>query len=305
MLHKPLRMKQLYILLFLLSSIIAHGQVEAYLESYRLSGSNDYLKEQEILAVSGSLHSQLLPYLNDTMPQIRQKAYSFMYRKGQSIEGDERKDYVTSLIDGCNDVDGGIVGQNLIWLRSFEKGDFSGQGKEKIEAFIRKPRMPHRRDLLMLAAYLGVGGELMKRQLLQDDLSFSEQRYLNLALARMGNQSSIVFFQGLLSRMPLNNEFVEYIVPDLVYTRQKELLDICVVYINSDEFLCSSADPDNERAMLCAYRILELIAPVIMDFPLKVSGLGTLITDDYQEALYICRDWFEKNPSYVINAEQF
>lgn len=298
-------MKHLYLIALFLWSLSVNGQVNAYMDDFRLSGHSDFETEQELLAQSESLLPQLLPYLQDSLSQVRQKAYYLIYRKGLQLPSAARDPFVMTLLQGCNDADGSVVGQNIIWLQGFDKSDFSPPAHDLLETLIRKPRLPHRQHLLMLAGYVEAGKELMNRYLLQSDLVARDRWYMNLALARMGNSNSVAFCLQTFEQMTLSNEFVEYAVPEMIYTRHKTIVDLCVTYLNSNEPLCSSADPDNEGAMLCGYRILELVAPVIKDFPLRVSALGTLVTNDYEAALSAARIWFERHPDYVVNNERF
>lgn len=282
-----------------------YGQGDSYLLEYKLSGKSDYKKEQQFLTETPQLLELVRPFLQDSMLHVRQKAYSFLYRKTRLILESEKSPYIIELLKGCADSDGSIVGQNLIWLQTFNKNEFTEESRELIVLHLRNWRTPHRKRLIMLAGYVGAGEEWMKRQLLQSDVDPNERWHLNLALARMSEDASVDFCVNTLQSMELSNRLVEFVLPDIIYTRQKKLLDICVDYIHNDELACFSADPDNESAQLCGYRILELLTPVILDFPLKESAIGGLDTDDYQQALIIARKWFLDNPDYLIDTDSF
>ncbi|MGM0579812.1 MAG: hypothetical protein ACQETL_03980, partial [Bacteroidota bacterium] len=86
------------------------------------------------------------------------------------------------------------------------------------------------------------------------------------------------------------------IYPTLAFTRQKAAVDVLVEQVFNDEQNCSSPDPDSNQKITCAYRILEIIAPIIQDFPIPVDeATGDLDTDDYEEALQQSREWLEAN----------
>jgi hypothetical protein len=298
-------LKRFYLITLLLCNIALYGQVDSYLNDYRLSGNSNFNKEQHLLAQSEPMYKMLLPFLQDSMLHVRQKAYSFLYREGKMVSASEREPYISALLNGCKDPNGSVIGQNIVWLQSFHKSDFTIESKELITTLLRNNRLPHRQRLIMLAGYVDAGRELMKRQLLQPDLSRNDQWYLSLALARLGDTSSVDFCLKTLQSQELNNQLVEFVLPDIIYTRQKKLLDVCIEYVNSDELSCFSSDPDNEASMLCGYRVLELIAPVLVDFPIQVNAIGTLNVPDYEDALLIARKWFLKHPDYLINTDYF
>lgn len=136
-------MKHLYLIALFLWSLSVNGQVNAYMDDFRLSGHSDFETEQELLAQSESLLPQLLPYLQDSLSQVRQKAYYLIYRKGLQLPSAARDPFVMTLLQGCNDEDGSVVGQNIIWLQGFDKSDFSPPAHDLLETLIRKPRLPH------------------------------------------------------------------------------------------------------------------------------------------------------------------
>ena len=58
--------------------------------------------------------------------------------------------------------------------------------------------------------------------------------------------------------------------------------------------------------MPCGYRIMEYLAPVIKDFPLKTDASGDVITKDYEHALMQVREWLKnKGEHYVIETNTF
>jgi hypothetical protein len=119
------------------------------------------------------------------------------------------------------------------------------------------------------------------------------------------NQShydDLVLLAGFVGvgRDELNSYLVSYVLSDLIYTRRKAALDYCVALLYSDDELCRSPNPDYDGSIVCAYRIIELLAPVIVDFPIQVNPSIGLETDDYPKTLQSIRDWFKQNPDYRI-----
>ena len=120
-----------------------------------------------------------------------------------------------------------------------------------------------------------------------------------LARARMDDQDAVSVILDKAQQQPINDNFVYEAVPDFIYTRQKPLFDFLFTIMQSDNKDCFSSDPDNEVAMLCGYRVMEYIAPYIIDFPIPVEE-GYLVADDYPAALQQVRDWYQSNPDYRI-----
>jgi len=92
-----------------------------------------------------------------------------------------------------------------------------------------------------------------------------------------------------VERQPVNDDLVYEIVPYLVYTRRQEAFKFLERIIQSNESTYLSANADNEENILCGYRVLEYIAPVMINFPLPVDEFGELYQkcggDGYQNKL--------------------
>ncbi|UII27533.1 hypothetical protein LVD15_03620 [Fulvivirga maritima] len=126
-----------------------------------------------------------------------------------------------------------------------------------------------------------------------------------LALSRMGDEASAQKIIGILENLPVNDNLVYELVPDLVYTRNKTAFDYLFTIINSNENNCTSADPDNEAAILCGYRVMEYLAPHLTAQPLPAED-GELAVDNYEQALQELRAWYTVNKSdYGISDEGY
>jgi hypothetical protein len=159
--------------------------------------------------------------------------------------------------------------------------------------------------LVLLAGYLNIGREEVFRQYLTPELPVKRKWNLALALARMGDEKALNYCLEKVKKAPLDNSIVGYVFPDLLYTRQKAALDYCVEWVYSDEKHCRSANPDSPEAIPCAYRIIELLAPIIVDFPVKVDPAIGLESDNYPETLQLVRDWLKAHPDYTIENSRF
>ena len=137
-------------------------------------------------------------------------------------------------------------------------------------------------------------------QNLLPSLSARDQWAAQLALARLGDPEALATVLTRVKQEPVNDDVVYELLPDLVYTRQKAALDYLVTIIQSDEKNCQSADPEAEQSILCGYRVLELLPPVIQNFPLTVDESGDLAVSDYPSALQQAREWLKENDDYQI-----
>ena len=135
-------------------------------------------------------------------------------------------------------------------------------------------------------------------------LSGRDRWTAQLALARLGDQEALATVLARAKQQPVNDDVVYELLPDLVYTRQKAAIDYLVTIVHSEEKNCQSADPEAEQRILCGYRVLELLAPVIQDFPLTVDASGDLAVRDYPKALEEARRWLKEHADYQITTGQ-
>jgi hypothetical protein len=105
--------------------------------------------------------------------------------------------------------------------------------------------------------------------------------------------------------LPVNDEVVYQIYPDLVYTRQKEIVALLIGQLNSDVKNCESADAERPANIPCAYRVMEMLAPAIEGYPVKLDASGDIDAKDYTEALQKVRTWFKEHPDYKISKDKF
>ena len=235
-------------------------------------------------------------YYNDTLPEVRKQAFYLTYKLGS--ENSQVADRcIENLCQGLKDKDSGIAGSVMDYLKMFRDTAFTSNAKDAINALAER-RTPHYKKLVKLAGFLQLekSREILKRKLQTKDYASPGERWaILLALSRMGEQAAIDFCLKIAKRARVNDEFVYDIAPGLVYTRQKELTDYLVSLLYSEKKNCSSPNPESTRQIHCGYRLMETLAPVVRDFPLKTDVAGEIITDDYEKALDKTRSWFKKN----------
>ncbi|MDR3094105.1 MAG: hypothetical protein LBU62_05635 [Bacteroidales bacterium] len=279
----------------------AADETISYFENLRLSRLSDHAVEQSILKkhTIEQLAKKISHYYTDTLTVIRQKAFYLTYKKGLQSAHSGRTVAVRHLLIACNDADGGVIGQVLRYLQEFSAEDFDDACKIMINSKISQTRMSHYKELALLAGYIHTGMKDLQGVLMKPNLPVQHRWCVSLALSRMGNATQTEWCLNRVKKAPVNSDLVAYILPDLVYTRQKEAIDYCVNLLNSDAKLCESQNPDISEKINCAYLIIPLLAPVIADFPVAIDALGD-IEGDYTQALQKVRNWFSVNKEYTI-----
>lgn len=242
----------------------------------------------------------LAPYYADTLATVRAQAYFLTKQVGTNSQNEAiRQRAVDQLTRGLRDEDSSISGRVHSYLAEFSSSDFSPAARQSVsDLLIQGPA--HFPQLLRLVGTLDLQEQTATLQRLLPDLSAHDRWTAQLALSRLGDPEALANVLERVKRYPINDDVVYELLPDLVYTRQKAALDYLVTIVQSDEKSCSSADPEAETGIRCGYRVLELLAPVIRNFPLAVDASGDLITSDYPQALQQARAWLEQNTDYQI-----
>jgi len=196
-----------------------------------------------------------------------------------------------------------VVAKSFRLLQSIPAKNFDKSAVDSIAVMISKsPR--NYSDAILLAGYLNepIFIDVIKR-VFPNSRGFTrqEQWATYKVLARLGDKEALAYCVKKVTALPVNDQVVDVLFPDLIYTRQKEAVDVLIKVLNSDEKLCSSTNPNSDGKILCGYRIMEMLAPVIENFPVKTLPSGDLDVNDYTKALFEVRDWFQKsNFKYII-----
>ncbi len=248
----------------------------------------------------------LPPYLQDSLASIRAKSYEIIHQSSShSPDPSVRNHGVDMLIRACRDQDFGNIGFALSCLTEFSTDDFNQSAKDSIKNLVRTPTA-HFDQVLKLAGFLNLTD-------LKEDIrpyaqpgNTSQIRWAAiLSLARMGESSSIKDMMKRVTQLPMNDDIVYEVFPDLVYTRQPEAIIYLVEILNSDVKNCMSADAERETPIVCGYRIMEQLAPIIEGYPLLLDENGDVNTNDYTGALDIARQWFQTHKTFKIRNDRF
>lgn len=247
------------------------------------------------------------PFLNDTLPTIRSKAYSMVNSAGLLKEDDgQRKLAVEFLSKGISDKDSGVGYVTSNALTGYNLADFNQTAKNTIDSYLNSSRPYHFDLVVKLAGFIGSNAGTLKFLSNSSELGNTDKIAIYQAMARMGEQEQINFFVSKVSTLPVDDSFMYEIGPVLIYIRQPEAINVLVQALMSDEKNCDSADPDKSEKVMCAYKALELLAPVIKDLPIEVDKYGDIQADDMELALNTTREWFRNNSNnYQIIKDHF
>ena len=277
-----------------------------YFDNCRKTGSSNYAEGNRIVKdnTSENLLRALKPYYTDTVTFIRTQAYYLTYRKGMEQQ-DDAQPVVVRLAKGLYDTDSSLRGGIIGYLQAFPLSAFNEESKELIAANLSNPNSPHYDELMLLAGFVGTGSHELLRLSTNTDLSVRQKWNVSLALARLGSEDALQYCVEKVKKASVSSELVAYLLPDLVYICQKAALDYCVELLYSDEKLCRTANPNLSESILCAYPVIELIAPAIVNFPIPVDPRIGIETDNYEKMLQTVRQWFKEHPDYKIKKDSF
>ena len=195
------------------------------------------------------------------------------------------------------------MSNNISRLRYFGKTDVDTAAQRLIEERLNKWNAIYYEQVAKMAAQLGVGYEqILSRQMIDKESDVETRWAMHLAMARLGEQRDIDFVVRRAASIPYEyvEDLMRLIIPELIYTRQKQAIDVCVKILQDDGCKCASGNPNVDAKILCGYRIMELLAHVVKGFPYAVSATGMIETDDYEGALRVVRKWFADNPNYEV-----
>jgi len=305
----------IYFIVFLTFGFTIHAQtnVNLMVDNYvkatiEKRSTSDQLK-QILLSDNLQVFYAILPSLSDSTAETRAEAYRLLSALGYACkDAAVRKRIVKQMIKGCRDKDSGICGMELNSLTHFLKDDFDKEAAYEL-SLLTKQNLPHYHILIKLTGFVGIPDliTVYRQMLAEKKYPNSQSRWaLHLALARMGEQDEIDYCVQKVRKTPINDDVVYELLPDLIYTRQKNAFDYLLEIIESNDENCSSSNADSNVKIVCAYRIMEQIAPCIENFPVETGVSGDLKTSNYDTALAKVREWIKLNKeSYVIKTDSF
>ena len=269
-----------------------------------LSPFREYIKDS-----AQAMINAFIPYTTDSLENVRSLAYNAVAVSGQKSKTLAiRQQAVAVLTNGCTDKEASMRKNIAGQLENFLKADFSNDSKQKLVALL-KMEETYFSNTVKLIGFLELkeqiptlkgmlDGGMVKNRTLQWDI--------HLTLARLQVAEEINYCVDFIRKTGLNDKVIYNLFPDLVYIHSKEATDYMIEVLNKDSKDCFSPNPDNPVKISCAYRVMEYLAPMVKDFPLKTDKDGELDVDNYEESLQICRRWFQQHVSdYELDRDKF
>ncbi len=281
------------------------NELHSYFEKIRTGTGANYPPTKQNSVQAGAQLILTLPFLSDSNRTVRAKACELVVHLAIRAADSIRQKGVNHLLNVCLESEAETTGVALYLLRKFTKDDFDEFSRNKIKSlFDSKPGFVI--ELVRLAGFL----ELVELKSKIRNYSLPGHRHALrwaalIALARLGDEQAIADVMLRVKRIPVNDDLIYNVFPDLIFTRQCLAFDYLIEVLNSPASNCQSADIERPIPIPCGYRVMELLAPVVEDFPFQPGAAGDLETDDYPGALEQTRHWFSTHPQYTIITKRY
>ena len=247
----------------------------------------------------------IVPFAFDSIYSVRTRAVELAHDFATASDDTITRQMCVQMLLNMVDRDPEVTGTALSLLTNYCPRDFTLQARDTIRLLVLR-HTASLNPLLKISGFLKLNNlEAPIRKYTLRGNAFATRWAALLSLARMGYQDAISDVLIRIDKIPLNDQTVYSIMPDLIYTRQPDIIRFILRLIQSDENGCFTADAEREVPIPCAYRIIEQLAPVIDEFPVEVDHTGDLTTNDYPAALAVVRDWFKDNSTFKIRNHQY
>ncbi|MCG8578839.1 MAG: hypothetical protein MI866_02920 [Bacteroidales bacterium] len=296
--------KTVCLILFLCLSVYSQAQERISIDELYEKHRNGISVSKEIKQVLDENDSQSVldisqKYLSSEDKNDRLLSYRFLYEVAEGADSDrDSHNAVYYLVDkGLIDEEPMLASSALDYLEELPGTLFDNRTKNRLSAIIID-NPDHYKRIVMLSGRLKMLQltSFYENRLKNDSLlSKSDQWALQLSMARMGDPFMVNACIQQVNAIGMNDQVVYNLIPDLIYIQSKLITDYLLDELALQNLNCTSADPDNEVAIDCAYRLAEYIAPTIQDFPFKVGASGDLECDNYEQALVDIRAWIAEN----------
>jgi len=303
--------KSISILLCLLS--VAHTNAQEWRSD--LSTYFDCVRKETFPAVPKSLLSTnaapeillfLTPLVGDTSYSVRSKAIELIYAVSSHAESPSiRGRGIELLLQPCMNGDTEAAGTALELVTRFDRTDFTDMAKESVTKLVRRNTLQYN-EVMKLAAFLELRDLIPDIRIRSGPGNRAPIRWAALlSLARLGDTDAISDIMARVKKLPVTDDLVYKVFPDLAFTRNKQLIGYMVEVLMSDSKDCLGADAEREMNIPCGYRIMEQLAVIIEGFPLVLDDFGDVKTNDYPAALLQVREWFVNNTDYTIRNDRY
>jgi len=246
-------------------------------------------------------------YAEDSLYGIRSFAGDvYFWVAKESKDTSVRHKAIYLMAKQCSDKDQNLRERASNHLKEFSKQDFDSRTRLLLASYFKGSPDIYRYTA-RLAGYLDMDDQIpVIKQLLDDSTLSNRARWeLELTLARLGDDDAAYYCTNFVMMQGINDRIIQYLFRDLIYTRSRIAFDYIIERLNDDAPYCRPANPYSSKSIVCGYRLMELLAPVVQDFPYDYYSTGQLKAPDYREALDTVRQWFNTHPDYVIKRDKF
>lgn len=263
---------------------------------YNFSIVSSYPPEDILQAVS--------TYDNHENPKIRstiQLITSSLIKKDLTLP--TRKKLVEKLVQQCFDSYPLIWQSASKWLKEFTCEDFSETAKDQLRLLLTDEYLKY--NFILLAGVADLQDQEQRlEQIIDEYESNNRERSMmwhgrkswaaKLALARMGNEQYMQEWIKGVEAEPLAGRRVTVLLKHLAYMRQEPAIVVLQKYLDSDKKLPPACHGIGGQSY--ARRALQLLTPILNDFPVKVDRFGLYKSTDITTA----RQWMKTQKTFSI-----
>ncbi len=235
-------------------------------------------------------------YLSDESDKVRSFAYNLISVIGQhSKDSKYRMSIVDIIAKGCNDKEAYLRTNNIKSLDNYQLSEFSPSAKKAIKELLHMDRDRAERVYLMVGFLDFKDERPFMNQLLEkyNPERKRDIRNLRMALARLGDQKQIDYLINWVKNSGRDYRNDEFLFPCLAYTKDKKAFDYIFEEINTANKSIGA-------------KLIELVAPTIVNFPIKLEDGDDIDYEEWEQALKTTKDWYQKNKdNYVIQKETY
>lgn len=269
--------------------------IQEFITAYQKGSVSSALAGQIFNRDEKEVLSLLQKYHSDKNDRIREASWYLTAAIGRkTVHSDVRKDVLMQLIQGCRDSNPWVASKNLAQLKNFNRSLFDAPAKKALEEIFRATANPPE-ELIRIAGFAGCRNlipDFKNRTIGRQEKNQQLQWVYYLALARMDDREAIRYCMKRIRKLPVNDETIEDMFPDLIYMRRKEAFDYLLEVAMDRSSRCSSSNPDNEQAIPCTAKILGMIAPYLAGFPVQdTAGFSTLSSE---ETIALVNNWMKE-----------
>lgn len=307
-------MKHKLTLLFALFTIVVSAQTEiskqviTLMQQIRL-GSAITVDKTKLLASSTAKETSqtLTKYFGDSTINVRYEALSLNSQIAlKSKDASLIKKSIQGILNNCvfnNHIHTQIVGL----LKKYITSDFSLEELTLLNSILQNQENTIG-ALTKIYAFAGQSAVVsnINALLSKPNLTKADKKDIKLALVRCNDERLSAKMLETLKQQVVNDNLIYSALPDILYTKNKLLYTYLLNAILSDDKKCSSANNDDTTPIVCAFRLIEQVAPSIVNFPVSVNEKGEIISKDLNKTLTETRAWITANKeTFTINTTSY